>query len=108
MFGAPVRAMPFDGHTLATQPSAVLQPPRPPGRPPTLTAVGLAPEMPEPDNNSSRQTSSALSSTARTAKWVSARTTTPLDKVLVVAAAGAGLAAAISVWGKGVLTLGRG
>jgi len=98
--------MPFDGQTLATQPSAVLQPPRPPGRPPTLTAIGLAPELPEPDD-SARQTSTALGSTTHARKWVAARATTPLDKVLVIAAAGAAVAAAVSVWGRVLLTLVR-
>jgi len=98
--------MSFDRQTPATQPCAVLQPPRPPGRPPTLTAIGLAPELPDPDDSAWRL-SAALVSATPSAKSMAAKATTVLDKALAVAAAGAAVAAALSIWGRVLLTIAR-
>ncbi len=53
--------MDHDNHLRKTQPSPAMQPPRPPG-PPTQTAIGLAPELPDPADRSRRQTTARINS----------------------------------------------
>ena len=78
----------------ATKPAAVLKPPRPPG-PPTRTTLGLAPELPGPDDQRGRASTTAIASSpsipAKTGLAV-------LDEGLAILAAAAAVVAAVSVW----------
>jgi len=96
-----------DEETPQTQSSPRLRPPKPPG-PPTLTAVGFAPELPDPDDQPRSRSartpvrlplqSGTEPSQKAPQKSVVGIAASPTDKALAVLAASAALLAAISIW----------
>jgi hypothetical protein len=105
------QAMQHEGSMPDTQPAPVLLPPRPPG-PPTRTAIALSPELPDPDDSNSRNLRPKVSLHDPSGSTATANSPAPLkakfaavDKALAIAAAAAGVIAAVAVWGRMLLAL---